>query len=133
MIFRVFLRDVPAIAEHVRPGRTLRLTDPLPVRSRKAKEGRVRRTACQSLRSSSSVSTDRARFSAPPRARWTADRRGDLEIAGVNGEAQRGLRSTRHGSPIGALLGVAPQRVPHLDAAPGCAALSLQRRVERSM
>jgi hypothetical protein len=93
MIFRVFLRDVPATAEHVRPGRTLRLTDPLPGQKQEAKEGRVRRTGlpepAQLLVGQHPIARG---FRAAHELAGQPIDGGDLEIAGVDSEAQRGLQ-----------------------------------------
>jgi len=58
--------------------------------------------------------------------------RGDLEIAGIDGEAQRGLEdrqgTVRRDRPT--LLGVAAQRVPHLDTLQVTQLCDFKRRIE---
>src|SRR5690349_734200 len=114
MVFRMLLRDVPAIVVHVGPSRALRLTDPLPGQQQKAKEWAVRGTGlpelAQLLVGQHPVARD---LRAADELAGQAVDRGDLQVAGVDGEAQRGLED-RQGTVRGdwpTLLGVAPQRV----------------------
>lgn len=125
VVLRTLLRDVPAIVVHVRPTRALRLANALPVRSRKRRSGVCAELVCQSLRSSSSVSTRSREVSAPPRARWTTDRQGrSRDSRHRRRSAVRSSGSTGHGSPRQAH---APRRSGAARAVPrrarGCAAL----------
>ena len=116
MIFRVFLRDVPAIAEHVPPGRTLRLTDPLPGQKQEAKERRVRRTGlpepAQLLIGQHPIAR---RFRAAHELVGQPIDGGDLEIAGIDGEALELDPPLRFRTKPQALrVRIAPQhRAPH--------------------
>jgi hypothetical protein len=96
----------------VRPGRTLRLTDPLPGQKQEAKEGRVRRTGLPEPAQLFVAQHPIARgVRAPHELVGQPINGGDLEIAGVDGEAQGGLEdrqgTVRRDRPT--LLGVAAQ------------------------
>jgi len=109
--------------------------DPLPVRSRKRRVARVGNwfaRAAQLLIGQHPVTRG---FRAPHELVGQPIDGGDLDVAGVDGEAQRGLED-RQGTVSRdrpTFLGVAAQRVPHLDALEIAHLGGLQRRSSRSM